>query len=141
MDVHRVTSLDDLAQMAGSDTTPVDAAALRDVLIERGLLDWEHDTSGGTLTAHEDEFYAALDAALDRVAVVQVRYPENADREWTSDEWADEPGGETFHMADDDRTPDEIARDVLGTHRAINGNRCTGARVRTLMGRVVATAE
>lgn len=50
-DLTTFRNLDDLMQAMGSDATDAEARAFRDALIERGLLDWDGDHLGGTLSS------------------------------------------------------------------------------------------
>lgn len=50
----RIRSIGDLAEMMGSETTTAEAEAMRDLLIDADMLDWTHDTSGGTLNDISD---------------------------------------------------------------------------------------
>lgn len=50
----RIRSIDDLAEMMGSETTVAEAVAMRDLLIDADILDWTHDTVGGTLNDISD---------------------------------------------------------------------------------------
>lgn len=45
----RIRSIGYLAEMMGSETTSAEAVAMRDLLIDADMLDWTHDTTGGTL--------------------------------------------------------------------------------------------
>lgn len=63
-DVSRIDSLDDLELAMGDlpEVTTAHAGAMRDILIERNLLDWINDRDGGICWATEAEFLEALDA-------------------------------------------------------------------------------
>lgn len=59
-----VQSLGYLAEMCG-DVTLDEAGLVCDALIERGLLDWESDETGGDLAPMSDDaFYAIVAEAL-----------------------------------------------------------------------------
>jgi hypothetical protein len=63
-----ISSIEDLAEMVGSDTTLDEAQAVRDVLVERDLLEWTHDASGGTCTATDAEWADAVSGVLAAIA-------------------------------------------------------------------------
>jgi hypothetical protein len=63
-DPSRIWHLSHLQQMMGSDATEAETVALREVLVERGLLAWSSDRDGGSLIATDLEFSEAVSEVL-----------------------------------------------------------------------------